>query len=283
MKKIEIARQFLSDNISLFRCPTCGKSYKKVNDFSIICPNNHSMDISKKGTLYFINHKVSTEYDKEMLNSRRKLINAGLFDGIINKISDLIPNGKQTILDVGSGEGTPIKKIEESRSNQDHAIGFDISKPGVNLATSELSNNLFYCVADLAQLPFNDKSISVVTDMFSPSSYEEFNRIINKDGHLIKVIPNTNYLIELRRKLYKDDHKKQDYDNTKVLDLFMKHYPNAVRYNVKYRFSLPESIRQDMILMTPMHWGKNAIDLQTEELKNLNSVTVDVTILDNKF
>lgn len=34
-----------------------------------------------------------------------------------------------------------------------------------------------------------------------------------------------------------------------------------------------------MVLMTPLHWGKNARQLAPAELKQLKMVTVDVTLL----
>ncbi|UQS85554.1 methyltransferase domain-containing protein [Apilactobacillus apisilvae] len=283
MKKIEIAEQFLSQNINLFKCPNCGMPFQNINNHSVTCPNNHSLDISKKGTLYFINHKINTEYNTDMLVSRRNIIRAGLFDGILNKISSLIPSGKQNILDIGSGEGTPLSKVESIRNNQDTAIGFDISKPGVNLSTSEINSNLFYCVADLANLPFNDDSISIIMDLFSPSSYNEFNRIIKNNGHLIKIVPNSGYLLELRKKLYSDNDQKQNYDNFNVINLFMEHYPNSVTHQVKYKFKIPQGMQKDLMLMTPMHWGKDAKDLTKSQLNELTSITVDVTVLDNKF
>ncbi len=283
MKKIDIAKRFLNKNLSLFKCSVCGKSFVKQVDNSIICPNNHSLDISKKGTIHFINHKVNTEYDGDMLESRRNIITAGFFDGILEQVEKIIPSGHQTIVDVGSGEGSPLSRLEKSRNNIDSAIGFDISKPGVNLSTSENRENIFFCIADLAKLPFADHSISVVMDLFSPSSYKEFNRVISTGGHLIKIVPNSNYLVELRNLLYGDNQKNSSYDNNQVIDLFMKHYPSAKSYHVKYNFPLPAKLRKDLMIMTPLHWGKNAKSLSDDEINKLSSITVDVTVLDNKF
>jgi 23S rRNA (guanine745-N1)-methyltransferase len=283
MKKIELAERFLKNNINLFKCKVCGENFIEQRGHSIFCPNHHSLDISKKGSIHFINHKVNTEYNGDMLESRRRIIDAGLFDGILEKVSQLIPNGHQNIIDVGSGDGSPLVRLENLRDNKDSAVGFDISKPGVNLSTSQLRENIFFCVADLSNLPFSDHSISVIMDLFSPSSYNEFNRVICSGGHLIKIIPNAGYLIELRKKLYEDNNINYNYDNNKVLTLFKQHYPQSKDYNVKYTFEVPSELRKDLLIMTPLHWGKDAKNLTNSEINNLDYITVDVTILDNKF
>lgn len=283
MKKMELAEQFLNKNMDLFRCLVCGENFSKQNGHSIICVNNHSLDISKKGSVHFINHKVTTEYNSDMLESRRRIINSGIFDGILKKVSQLIPAEHQNIIDVGSGEGTPLVRLERLRNNKDSAVGFDISKPGINLATSQLRKNIFFCIADLSRLPFANHSVSVIMDLFSPSAYNEFNRVIAHDGHLIKIIPNSEYLIELRQKLYDDNNIHRSYDNTKVLTLFKQHYPQSKTYQVKYKFKVPTELRKDLLIMTPLHWGKNANTLNDSDINNLDYVTVDVTILDNKF
>ena len=216
-----------------------------------------------------------------MLLSRRNIINFGLFNGIINEISNKIPNSSQSILDIGCGEGTPLNYLLNKRNNIDKGIGFDISKPGINLATDYNDLNAFYCVADLTQLPFLDDSFDVIVDLFSPSAYSEFNRVIRKNGHLIKVIPNANYLIELRHLLYGEHKDRSSYDNHKVLDLYMKNYPNSEVSNVKYTLELPDELKKDLVLMTPMHWGKEVNkDLNMDKL---SQITVDVCVLDTKF
>ncbi|MCL0312428.1 methyltransferase domain-containing protein [Apilactobacillus sp. TMW 2.2459] len=281
MKKNDIAKSFLENNLTHFRCPTCHDKFVNLIDNGIVCPNNHNLDLSKKGSLHFINHKVSSEYDKDMLIARRNIINFGLFDGILNEIANKLDANPKNILDVGCGEGTPLKILLEKRENIDIGIGFDISKPGINLATDYNDANKFYCVADLTQLPFIDQSFDVVVDLFSPSSYLEFNRVIKKGGHLIKIIPNSNYLIELRHLLYGENSNHSSYDNHKVLDLYLKNYTNSRVSNVTYTLNLPENLRDDLILMTPMHWGKEAnTKLSTDQL---SKITVDVMVLDTKF
>lgn len=54
MKKIEIARQFLTDHLELFRCPVCEQPFVTADEQGLLCPNRHQFDLNKKGTLYFL-------------------------------------------------------------------------------------------------------------------------------------------------------------------------------------------------------------------------------------
>ncbi len=58
-----------------------------------------------------------------------------------------------------------------------------------------------------------------------------------------------------------------------------KHYPQATVKAVRYQFQVPTTLTDAMVLMTPLHWGKNARQLAPAELKQLKMVTVDVTLL----
>lgn len=282
MKKIEIGKQFISNHLDLFRCPICDQPFAEMTEFSLICPNGHGFDLSKKGTLYFLTHNSNNEYDAEMLSARHQILQAGLFDPIIKAISGQLSEQPETILDVGCGEGTPLAKLEKCRQDLDVAVGFDISKDGINLATQH-GANAFFCVADLAHLPFNDHVFSTVVDLFSPSAYSEFNRVIKPHGKLIKIIPNSNYLHELRALLFGDNQPNSSYSNQRVYDLFFEHYPLATVNKLCYQFTIPTGLQQALMLMTPLHWGENQNEDGKRLVDGLTSITVDVSILVNQF
>ena len=53
-------------------------------------------------------------------------------------------------------------------------------------------------IANLSNLPFRDNSVSCILNILTPANYTEFFRVLGKDGYLIKVIPNAEYLKEIR-------------------------------------------------------------------------------------
>ncbi|WP_261810255.1 methyltransferase domain-containing protein [Levilactobacillus humaensis] len=278
MKKIDEAAAFLTANTGLFRCPVCLTPYDAVDGHSLVCPNGHRVDLSKKGTLYFMQRSVASEYDNDMLAARRRLLQAGLFAGITQAFAANMPATPQTILDVGCGEGTPLADVLAQRGQRDTAIGFDLSKAGINLGT-QLASSAFFCVADLAKMPFSDGAFTTVLDLFSPSAYQEFNRVLAPGGQLLKVIPNSDYLIELRHSIFPAGSAHATYDNGKVLRLFEQHYPNATSKRIRYQFPVSTALFSDLTVMTPMHWGATPERLAAIQANPFDSITVDVTLL----
>ena len=278
MKKIDKGIQFVSEHLAMFRCTVDGEPYQTVDGNSLICANNHRLDINKKGTLYFLNHAVNTEYDDAMLAARRRVLTAGLFDGIVRAVNDALPTTPQRILDVGTGEGTPFARLLAQRGNQDTGIGFDISKAGVNLAT-QLDTDAFFAVADLANLPFNKQSFDSIVEFFSPSAYEEFKRVLTPGGTLVKVVPAAGYLHELREMLYPVDSPNHTYSNQKVVDRFMENYPTAQQREISYEWQIPAELYQDLLHMTPLHWGARPEAQAAAEATPLQKVTVNVVVL----
>ena len=278
MKKIDRAAAFLQQHAGLFRCPVCHLAYDHVAEHSLVCPQGHNVDLSKKGMLYFMQRAVASEYDDAMLAARRRMLQAGLFSGITDAFLAHLPATAQTILDVGCGEGTPLADVLAQRQGQDTAVGFDLSKPGINLAT-QLPTNAFFCVADLAQMPFTDHQFTAVLDLFSPSAYREFNRIIAPGGQLLKVIPNADYLIELRQALFPAGNAHAQYDNSNVLNLFKQHYPQATHERIRYQIPVAAQQFADLMLMTPMHWGASQAQLARVAAQPFSQITVDVTLL----
>lgn len=279
MNKRERASQFVSLHQSLFRCPVCGQAIVDVNNTRIECENGHQIDFNRHGYLHFLNTAGDAKYGREMFESRRKILEAGLFDGILQAICDVLPKNPIVIVDAGTGEGTPLKRLAKMRDNsEDTLLGFDISSAGITLAT-QLALNAFFCVADLRNLPFANQSVDALVELFSPSDYAEFNRVLKPGGQLFKIIPASDYLCEIRRLLYPLTDTHSTYSNYSVLALFKSHYPNSTVTPIHYQFNVPDNLRKEMVMMTPLHWGKNAITPTKQQLADLKTVTVSVDLL----
>ncbi|MBO0440454.1 methyltransferase domain-containing protein [Candidatus Enterococcus ikei] len=278
LKKIDLARNFLETHQEQFLCPVCKQAFQLKN-YSLICAENHQFDLSKKGTIYFLSHSIQTEYNKKMLVHRSKMIQSGMYLPLLEKIIDLM-NLTGDTLDVGCGEGSFLSALS-SMGLAGSKFGFDISKDGIYLASNQ-PIDAFWCVADLTNLPFADQSMDTVLNIFSPSHYQEFQRVLKKDGTVIKVIPETNYLKELRAAFYPEDEIKQTYSNEKVLAKFSKEMDVLANERVTFTFAIPKENRLDLLEMSPLEWG--VAEHVKEELKRnpLSEITIDVRVLKGK-
>lgn len=163
LKKIERAQQLLKKEAAVFRCPTCHEPMH-VEGVGLICQQRHQFDLSKKGTLYFLNHGVQTEYNKKMFTSRGKMIQSGMYAPVLNKIMYYLSQNK-TVVDVGCGEGSFLAELSQAGLSG-LKIGFDLSKEGIYLASNQ-PIDAFWCVADLTNLPFANEGLDTILNIFS--------------------------------------------------------------------------------------------------------------------
>lgn len=274
LKKIERGAYFIQTYVHLFRCPRCHKAMTAEKN-QLTCENGHTFDLSKKGTLYFLERQVKTDYDNRLFVHRQKMIQAGMYGPILDFLAPHCE--KQRLLDVGCGEGSFLNEIN-NRVATDLCVGFDISKAGVYLATDQ-PNDAFWCVADLTNLPFQDNSFSVVLNIFSPSNYHEFRRVLKKGGKVIKVVPGTSYLKELRQAFYPEDQDKQNYSNQAVVTKFAENFNCVKKKQISYEFMIPKNVRYSLLEMSPLEWQVSETRKADLRQKPLEKVTVDLTIL----
>lgn len=273
LKKIDRGKQFIAAHTTMFRCPLCHAEMTS-SDTGIICENQHRFDVSKKGTLYFMTRQIKSEYSAAMFQARQRMIKSGMYQPLIQKINEMLKG--ETLLDVGCGEGSFLNALLQEKTRT--AVGFDIAKEGVYLATDQ-PNEAFWCVADLTNLPFAEHSFSTILNIFSPSNYQEFQRVLMPGGRLIKVVPRANYLKELRAAFYPDDVSKQNYTNEKVVAKFREVFPTAEHSEITYEFAIPKERQEDILEMSPLEWGVSA-ETKEEILKNpIDKITIDLDVL----
>lgn len=274
-KKIDRGKRFVQEQAQLFRCPLC-HSAMAGSTGGLTCENQHRFDVSKKGTLFFLSHQVKTDYDREMFAARRRMIQSGMYRPLLERLAEAVPeNG--TLLDVGCGEGSFLDLLLAQVSSQ-AAIGFDISKEGVYMAT-EQPQPAFWCVADLTNLPFAQERFDTVLNIFSPSNYREFARILKPKGQLLKVVPGPRYLQELRQAFYPDDVNKQQYSNEPVVAKFTESYRTFEKEEITYEFEIPTERRLDLLEMSPLEWGVDPARKAALKKQPLNKITVDLLLL----
>lgn len=274
LKKIERGAMFIQTQSDLFRCPTCHQMMH-AQEKALVCLEGHRFDVSKKGTLYFLNHQVKTDYDREMFEHRRKLIVHGMYQPLLDLLQPFCQN--QRILDVGCGEGSFLQQLNEQATILP-SVGFDISKEGIYLA-SDYGENVFWCVADLTNLPFQEDRFTTILNIFSPSNYQEFQRVLVDGGQLIKVVPRSGYLKELRAAFYPEDEKKQHYSNQAVVEKFQETFRESERQTLTYVFDIPESCQLSLLEMSPLEWGVSMEIKGKLQKKPLKRITIDLDIL----
>ena len=162
LKKIEVLRELLNENISILRCPVCKKSIKSIKESSVLCENNHCFNISKKGYVNLVKNNAKTIYDKKLFESRSKIYEYGIYDELSKEIMDIVDKytskkNANFVLDVGCGEGYYLNQLysDEKINSKCKLFGIDISREGISLAT-RYENSILWSVSDLSNLPFEN-------------------------------------------------------------------------------------------------------------------------------
>lgn len=301
----------ISENIAMLKCPVCGDRMSVQGNKSIVCLNNHCFDIAKRGYVNLLQNHGNSKYDKKLFQSRNIISQTGFFDPLIEAVVQMMgkiisDNGSISdnrsisaldlktksikILDAGCGEGFHLARIINGLNDQEHqeyqeyletahllGVGIDISKGGIQIAAKNYQD-IFWLVADLAKTPFMDQQFDVILNILSPANYGEFKRIIGDEGILIKVVPDSDYLKELRTAFYQETDKEL-YSNKMVLDLFSKNFHIIDTQKVNYEFKLSSEELHHLIKMTPLSWGVSEEKMQEVSEKGINMVTGAFTII----
>ena len=265
---------------SAFSCPICQENLILVES-SLKCENHHSFDLAKFGYVNLAPQiKQSANYDKENFQNRQQILEAGFYQAILETISDILamnPSAK-TILDIGCGEGFYSRKLQESHSDKTF-YAFDISKDSVQIAAkSEANWAVNWFVGDLARLPIKDASMDMLLDIFSPANYGEFQRVLLKDGILIKVIPTENHLKEIRQ-IVQDQLTKKDYSNLDIKEHFQEHFSIQSSQIASLTKPITAEQRQALLSMTPLLFH---VDQTKIDWSQLTEITIEAEILVGK-
>ncbi len=232
-------------------------------------------------------HGLQTKYQRRMFEARRMISRKGFFEPLMAKISGLIiqqsksPSGRIKILDAGCGEGSLLSGIQEKIAQNSAldplGVGLDISKEGIYMAAKEYSNSI-WCVGDLAKAPLASQQFDFILNILTPANYAEFCRMLAPHGRLIKVLPEKDYLKELRNIFYERTNK-QIYSSHNTLNIFKSKFKLLGLERLRYRVTLDEPWMEPLIQMTPLSWGTTE-ERRIKALKmDLREVTIDLTVL----
>lgn len=283
MNKRTLAAEYANHSEAIFKCPVCNSSMRVFELKSLICSNNHTFDFAKQGYINLMTHPVKNKYSRKLFEARRKLIaEAGFFEPLSQAITEIVYkhvdiNKKSlSLIDMGCGEGSHLfnicKSIRSKYQKIITGIGVDISKEGI-LEASKSYTNKIWTVGDLANTPFMNEQFDVMLNILSPSNYNEFNRVLKADGLLIKVVPQSSYLKELREIIF-NQPEKQSYSNTDTVIRFNENFQMVDNSRVSYTVPLDKLSIQSLVEMTPLSW-----EAPKEEVKSfLNGDTTQITV-----
>lgn len=257
------AKNIIFDNVNLFRCPICGKLFEMRNT-SLVCKSGHCFDCNKRGYVNFVPSQAPTKYDAELFEARHRIVQAGFYNDLIEKIGLLV--GQTDIaLDAGCGDGYFSSLIPANT-----VIGVDLSKEAIALAAKH-NKSALWLVGDLTRLPLAVKSVSSIVNILSPAHYPEFNRVLKPHGRIIKVIPNEHYLVEIRQLA-----NKGAYSNLQVKEHFQKHVKKMDVITICKKMPVDSQQASDFVRMTPMTFS---VDTATIDIKKITEITISLEIL----
>ena len=205
------------------------------------------------------------------------ILEAGFYQPILKKLLEILSSLPQhdNLLDIGCGEGYYARNLQAQLPAK-HIYAFDLSKESIQLAAKSdhiLAVNWF--VGDLAHIPIQDTSMDVILDIFSPANYQEFQRVLQKNGLLIKIIPSSQHLQEIRG-IVAEQLTNTNYSNHKIIEHFEEAFTITNSYDVATTFSLRENEKAALLHMTPLLFN---IDIDKIDWSPLTDITIAAKIL----
>lgn len=283
------------DIAPLLRCPLCHAAMRATGS-SVRCERGHDFAVSSKGFLNLVpNQPPLKGYDEEFFASRRRVMERGYYDCVKRALLDAVasegftpdassPSGgkgaRPVILDAGCGEGTYAKALGDAlgetadSTRRGTVIGMDLARDGVRCAARGGGPER-WLVADLANIPLADGSVDVIANVFTPANYAEFGRVLKPSGILIKVIPASGHMRELRR-LAGDRLRHAGFSDHGVAEHLERHMRVRSRLRVTGTSDVSPKDAPDLIRMSPVAFGLGESEI---DACALTRITVDAEVL----
>ena len=102
--------------------------------------------------------------------------------------------------------------------------------------------------------------------------------MLKDDGILIKVIPGSSYLKELRDIFY-NESGKQEYSNHSVLELYRQNFSILMSRAVKYNKIVGKDELSHIIAMTPLSWAITHEKKEQALITGISRITGDFAII----
>lgn len=175
------------------------------------------------------------------------------------KLADIARGVQQErgkLVDIARGvqqeQGKPVDRVESVQSEQ----------------TGE---ELSFFVGNLANIPLRDTAADVVLNLFSPAHYKEFARVLKPHGLVIKVVPDTAYLQEIRALLYEayPSEEKAVYESNRVAARFFSYLEAVEEMPLRYERAVTPAMAAEFLQMTPLLFHRDAARIDADRLNRL--------------
>lgn len=275
MKLSQLASR-LAPLLPRLRCPKCQSAFH-LTEQSLVCENKHCYDLSRRGYVNLApSHDQGAEkYDAQLFESRRIVFENGFYAPVMEAVAECMPKDKPFfLLDAGCGEGYYARMLAQ-RFEQADILGVDLSRDAIT-AAARIPGRASWMVADLKHLPVADQSVDVLLDVLTPADYQEFARVLAPDGILIKVIPGSDYLCQVRKAVAPHLRSGADYDNTRVMEHLKAHAQILSEKEVRITTPLTAETSHAFLRMTPMTFSVDEAVLST---LSLDEITVHMHLV----
>lgn len=255
-----------------YRCPICSKELKKIEK-SLVCPNKHCFDFSKSGYINLLtgNNTKSHGDNRMMVQARSEFLNKNYYQCLIDAIITLLKEIQPKVLvDAGCGEGYYTRQMKQALE-QCEVYGFDLSKDAIHHASKQdkLSH---YAISSIFSIPLFDHSTDFITSLFAPIAWDEFDRLLKKEGYLLVVSPAPHHLFELKESIYEHPYLNEmpNYTDTRFKMISQTIATKMVHINTQKEI-------QSLFEMTPYYYKTSLED--KKKLEALNELDVKVEFL----
>ncbi|WP_404407230.1 putative RNA methyltransferase [Jeotgalibacillus malaysiensis] len=273
LKKREAAAIRFREQFPHLLCPVCGEKLG-VEELILVCVHNHQFDIARNGSLHLLTKNIKTKYTKDLFEARHYFMyEAAFFEPAIDEVITYLRTKKPgVILDAGCGEGTHLAQTVESLDGFT-GVGVDLAKDGIQTA-ARFYEQALWVTADLAKAPVESGSVDYLLNILSPANYREFARLLKEDGEVIKIVPRSGYLQELRRHYF-----GSGYENDETVSTFYEQFDVIEKMTVTVVQRLDQQAITALVHMTPLSWRAEPEKVASFKALTQTDMTLDVEIL----
>ena len=168
---------------------------------SWVCGSGHCFDVARSGYVNLLqpqDKKSKHPGDSaEAVAARRRLHDRGFTAPLLAGIGAMLaPQGDDTILDAGCGEGFYLGSFAAQYGFTAH--GVDLSIPAIDAAAKKYPACSWVVANADRAIPYADQTFSAVLSITARMNPAEFRRVLAPGGRLLVAIPAPEDLIELR-------------------------------------------------------------------------------------